>query len=321
MEGVSGVTRWADVVTRGQDYQRARSWMTADVNAAVAGARAAGATEFVVEENHGVEMLCNLVLDEIDPEVDVVRGQPRGGATTMAALDDSFDAMFLVGHHAAAGDYPGVCAHTISYGSYQDVRLDGRSVSEGEIFALAAAQRAVPTALITGDDVVAGIMQKLCPGIETAPVKRALSREAAVIIPPVRAQRLIHAAATRAVERVRSGTIDAPEAHPPSRPSTKRSSVIGSPSSRLPTTESSRSPSTTWRWGSAWLRSCSSWRPIRPRSETTEASFGRVASNAARPADGRSRSRPNAARPRGGAARIRACGGSPRCAGWRRRCR
>jgi D-amino peptidase len=97
--------------------------MTADVNAAVAGARAAGATEFVVEENHGVEMLCNLVLDEIDPEVDVVRGQPRGGATTMAALDDSFDAMFLVGHHAAAGDYPGVCAHTISYGSYKEVRL------------------------------------------------------------------------------------------------------------------------------------------------------------------------------------------------------
>src|SRR3712207_8381376 len=89
MEGVSGVTRWADVVTTGQDYQRARSWMTADVNAAVAGARDAGATEFVVEENHGVEMLCNLVLDQIDPDVEVVRGQPRGGATTAAALDES----------------------------------------------------------------------------------------------------------------------------------------------------------------------------------------------------------------------------------------
>ena len=65
MEGASGVTRWEDVVTRGQDYQRARSWMTADVNAAVEGARLAGATEFVVEENHGVEALCNLMLDEI----------------------------------------------------------------------------------------------------------------------------------------------------------------------------------------------------------------------------------------------------------------
>src|SRR4051794_4813538 len=96
MEGISGVTRWEDVITSGQDYQRARSWMTSDVNAAVAGARAAGATEFVVEENHGVEMLCNLLLDEIDPEIDVVRGAPRLRTMTSAiALDDSFDAMFL----------------------------------------------------------------------------------------------------------------------------------------------------------------------------------------------------------------------------------
>ena len=211
MEGVSGVTRWEDVITQGQDYQRARSWMTRDVNAAVEGARAAGATEFVVEENHGVEALCNLVLDEIDPEVEIVRGQPRGGATTMAALDDSFDAVFLVGHHAKVGDYPGICAHTISYGAYRDVRLAGTSVSEGEIFATAAAQYGVPTALITGDDVVAAELARVCPGIETAIVKRALSRTSGSIIPPVRAQRIIADAARRAVERVRAQEIAVPE--------------------------------------------------------------------------------------------------------------
>lgn len=211
MEGVSGVTRWEDVITSGQDYQRARSWMTGDVNASVEGARAAGATEFVVEENHGVEALCNLMLDEIDPEVEVVRGQPRGGATTMAALDESFDAVFLVGHHAKVGDYPGICAHTISYGAYRDVRLAGQSVSEGEMFATFAAQCGVPTALITGDDVVAAEMTRVCPGIETAVVKRALSRTAAAIVPPVRARRIIAAAAQRAVERVRAGEIAVPE--------------------------------------------------------------------------------------------------------------
>ena len=208
MEGASGVTRWADVVTRGQDYQRARSWMTADVNAAVAGARQAGATEFVVEENHGIELLCNLVLDEIDPDVDVVRGLPRGGPTTAAALDDSFDAMFLVAHHAKVGDYPGYCAHTISYGTYKDVRLDGRSISEGEIFASIAAQNGVPTALITGDDMVAAEMAKVTPGIEAAVVKRALSREGGWIVPPKRAATIIHDAARRAVENVKSGALE-----------------------------------------------------------------------------------------------------------------
>ena len=201
MEGVSGVTRWEDVSTRGQDYQRARSWMTADVNAAVAGARAAGATEIVVEENHGVEMLCNLVLDEIDPDVEVVRGLPRGGATTIAALDGSCDAMLLVGHHAAAGDYPGICAHTISYGGYKVVRCNGQPISEGEIFATVAAAHSVPTALIAGDDVVSARMEKFVPGIETACVKRALSRTAGAIIPPVHAHGIIRDAAERAVRR------------------------------------------------------------------------------------------------------------------------
>ena len=210
MEGISGVTRWQDVITSGQDYQRARSWMTADVNAAVAGARDAGATEFVVEENHGVEMLCNLLLDEIDPTVDVVRGIPRGGATTAAALDGSFDAVFLIGHHAKAGDHVGFGAHTISYENYREVRLLGRPIGEGEIFSVMAAQVGVPTALIAGDDVVAAEMTRVCPGIVTAEVKRALSTTGGWIIPPVRAQELIRRRAAKAVKRVRKGKIAVP---------------------------------------------------------------------------------------------------------------
>src|SRR3954447_17277224 len=211
MEGASGVTRWQDVGTAGQDYQRARAWMTADVNAAVTGARAAGATEFVVEENHGVEMLCNLLMDEIDPDVDVVRGSPRGAATTMAALDGSFDAVFLVGHHAAAGDYPGICAHTISYGSYRTVRCNGELFSEGEIFVTVAASHGVPTVLVTGDQVVGARLNRFVPGIEQAVVKTALSHTAGSIVPPVRAQRIIADAAERAVKSV--GSI-APPAFP-----------------------------------------------------------------------------------------------------------
>ena len=213
MEGISGVTRWQDVASAGQDYQRARSWMTADVNAAAAGARAGGATEIVVEENHGVEMLCNLLLDEIDPDVEVVRGLPRGGATTIAALDGSFDAMLLVGHHAAAGDYPGICAHTISYGEYKLVRCNDRAISEGEIFATVAASHGVPTALIAGDDVVCARMEKFVPGIETACVKRALSHTAGSIIPPKRAHTIVAAAAERAVRRASEMAL--PELAPP----------------------------------------------------------------------------------------------------------
>jgi D-aminopeptidase len=77
MEGISGLVRWADVASRGIDYPRNRRLMTQDTNAAIAGAFAGGASEVVVEENHGVEDLCNLLMDEIDPRVRVVRGAGR----------------------------------------------------------------------------------------------------------------------------------------------------------------------------------------------------------------------------------------------------
>ncbi|MDH5738316.1 MAG: M55 family metallopeptidase, partial [Gammaproteobacteria bacterium] len=65
MEGISGLVRWNDVVTNGIDYTLGRHFLTQDVNAAVSGAFDAGASQVVVEENHGVEDLCNLLMDEI----------------------------------------------------------------------------------------------------------------------------------------------------------------------------------------------------------------------------------------------------------------
>ena len=67
MEGISGLVRWADVTPGSIDFQLNRSLMTADANAAIEGAFNAGATDVVVEENHGVEDLCVLRMDEIDP--------------------------------------------------------------------------------------------------------------------------------------------------------------------------------------------------------------------------------------------------------------
>ena len=84
------------------------------------------------------------------------------------------------------------------------MRLDGRTISEGEIFATIAAQNGVPTALITGDDVIAAEMAKITPGIEAAIVKRAMSRTGGWIVPPKRAASIITDAAARAVDNVRT---------------------------------------------------------------------------------------------------------------------
>jgi len=207
MEGVSGLVRWADVASQGQDYARNRSLLTQDVNAAVAGAFEAGATEVVVEENHGVEDLCNVVLEEIDPRCRLVRGAGRPGATTMAALDSSVGLVLLVGHHARAGSFPGIMAHTVSYGAFRAVRVNGQDCGESEIFTIRAGELGVPVGLVTGDQIVADQLRKRAPWVEAVEVKRALSMQAGDVIPPPRAREMIRAGATRAVSRARAGEL------------------------------------------------------------------------------------------------------------------
>lgn len=207
MEGISGLVRWADVVTAGIDFERNRRLMTLDANAAIEGAFEAGASQVVVEENHGVEELCDLLIDEVDPRCRVVRGAGRPTATTMAALDRECGVVLFVGHHARAGSSVGIMAHTVSYQKFRFVRINGRDAGETDFFAIRAGELGVPVGLISGDQIVAEQISKRAPWIESAIVKQALSRVSGDVIPPSRARELIRAAARRAVERALAGEL------------------------------------------------------------------------------------------------------------------
>jgi len=199
-----------DVSPRGIDFERNRRLMTLDANAAVEGAFAAGATEVVVEENHGVEDLCVLLMDEIDPRCRVIRGAGRPGATTMSGLDDSCGVLLFVGHHAAAGSWPGIMAHTISGGRFRLVRVGGKTVGETDLFTVRAGEVGVPVGLVTGDQVLIEQLRKRVPDVEAVEVKRALGRQAADVIPPPRAREAIRSGAQRAVERAVRGELAPP---------------------------------------------------------------------------------------------------------------
>ncbi len=207
MEGISGHVRWADVGSAGIDFQLNRSLMTKDANAAVDGAFAGGATEVIVEENHGVEDLCVLKMDEIDPRCRVIRGAGRPGASTMAGLDASIGVVLLVGHHARAGSYPGIMAHTISGGWFKLVRLHGEPIGEPDFFAIRAGELGVPIGMVSGDQIVAEQVSEICPWAETVEVKQAYSRQAGNCIPPARARPLIRDGAERAVKRALAGEL------------------------------------------------------------------------------------------------------------------
>jgi D-amino peptidase len=209
MEGISGLVRWADVSASGIDFARNRRLMTLDANAAVDGAFAGGATEVIVEENHGVEDLCVLLMDEIDPRCSVIRGAGRPGASTMAGLDESVGVVLLVGHHGRAGSFPGIMAHTISYGAFKLVRLGGQPIGEPDFFAIRAGELGVPVGMISGDQIVAEQVSAICPWVERVIVKEALANQSGNCIAPARARELIRAGAERAVRRAHAGELRA----------------------------------------------------------------------------------------------------------------
>lgn len=92
IEGVAGVADRDDTKLEGVEYETARRWMTAEANAAIEGALAAGAIEIVVADSHG--HMRNLLPDLLHPDALLIRGTPRG-VSMMDGLDHSFAAGFF----------------------------------------------------------------------------------------------------------------------------------------------------------------------------------------------------------------------------------
>jgi D-amino peptidase len=121
MEGVTGLVGAQDVQVGGQDYQHGRVMMTEDVNAAVRGALAAGATRILVNDAHS--SMRNLMSDQIHPEAELVRGKPKRMGM-LEGLDGDFDAVLCVGYHSRAGAL-GVLSHSYMGHEIEDMWLDG----------------------------------------------------------------------------------------------------------------------------------------------------------------------------------------------------
>jgi D-amino peptidase len=88
-----------------------------------------------------------------DERVTHIKGYPRH-SYMMEGLDESFDAVFLVGYHAMIGSLHGMMDHSYSASCIYNARLNGKSVGEVEINAYFAGLYGTPIALISGDDVL-----------------------------------------------------------------------------------------------------------------------------------------------------------------------
>jgi D-amino peptidase len=173
--------------------------MTEEVNAAVAGAIETGAHEVLVNDSHFT--MTNLLIEELHPSASLVSGSNKL-LCQMEGLDDSFDGVFFVGYHEGDGQGDGVVNHTLMSATIRRVRVNGLVVDEAMINARVAGSLGVPVALLTGDDRVCAAASEALPGIEVAPVKRALDRLSATHTSVKAVHELIGARAAAAVGKL-----------------------------------------------------------------------------------------------------------------------
>ena len=198
MEGISGLVSGEETSSAGKDYGLFRQLMTEEANAAIEGALQAGATEIVVRDAHGSAL--NILPNLLSPEAKLIREWSLGPLDMMEGIDQTFDAVFLVGYHAQAGTPDAVIAHTVT-GTVYDLKLNGKVVPELGLNAAIAGYFGVPVALVTGDLAVTRQAMDVLGEVTTVAVKEGIGK-AAKTIHPEKARQLIRTAAAEALKNL-----------------------------------------------------------------------------------------------------------------------
>jgi D-amino peptidase len=199
IEGVAGVVHSEQTRPGNPEYERARRQMTAEANAAIAGAFEGGAAGVIVNDSHGE--FRNLLIDGLDGRAEVLLGKPRD-LGMMAGIDQDCSAVFLVGWHARAGTR-GVLAHTINSFAFARVAVNGVDAGEASLYGAVASEFGVPVAFLSGDDVFVTETSPLYPGAVTVVIKRAHGNRVATSLSPEAACAKIRAGAGEAVTAAR----------------------------------------------------------------------------------------------------------------------
>jgi len=227
LEGVAGVLdseNWC--LKDSRYYEQAKQLLTEEVNAAVEGFVAGGATDVLVADGHGWGGINPLLLH---PAARLARNWPEGCPYPFSLDSDRFDVAAWVGQHPKAGTVGGHLTHTGSM-EVRELRVNGVSMGEFGEIALCAAELGVRCVFASGCEAFTREAAQFIPGIETVAVKRGTQTSpghnlsatayrrhniAAIHLSPEEARLRIRTGAKRALERARTedfGRVPLPKA-------------------------------------------------------------------------------------------------------------
>lgn len=188
MEGITGVVDFEQVLPGREQYKQSQELMVGNVNAAIDGALEAGAKEIIVNDSHYKMM--NINISKLKPIAKLISGYDK--PLFMMQGVEGCDAALFIGYHAKMGKLNAILNHTYYSSTVNCVRLNGNEVGEAEINAVLASHFNVPVVFLSGDEAVCHDAKSFMGEyFETAIVKKAIGRAAAMCLHPKKTYQLI----------------------------------------------------------------------------------------------------------------------------------
>jgi len=199
MEGVDGIydSDLQCIPYKSPRWEESHKLLTEEVNAAVDGLLAGGATEVVVWDGHDSSQSLSVL--DIHPKARLLTGQP---ISPTLELDSSYSAVVFIGQHAMAGTEKGILSHSYSSLGIQNMWVNGKPTGEIGGRVMLAGYFGIPIIMLSGDAAACQEIHDLVPQAECAAVKSGVSRTAGYMLAHPAACALIREKAQRAMERL-----------------------------------------------------------------------------------------------------------------------
>jgi D-amino peptidase len=199
MEGVSGIfdSDMQCLPYKSPRWEESHKLLTGEVNAAVEGLMAGGATDVVVWDGHDHSQSLSVL--DIHPKARLLTGTP---ISPTLELNPSYSAVIFIGQHAMAGARNAMLSHSYSSMGIQNIWLNGKPIGEIGARVMLAGSFGIPVIMLSGDTAACAELHDYVPQAECAEVKSGVSRTAGYMLSHQAACALIHQKAQRAMERL-----------------------------------------------------------------------------------------------------------------------
>jgi len=189
IEGIAGYISFEDRETQTIEnfYHRQRMYrlLTGEVNAAIQGAKEAGADVIYVNDSHGSGY--NIIFEELEDGCEIIHGRGSHFPEWLTDLKGA-DVMVLIGMHAMGGELDGVCPHTRWIVRTKEGII---YLSEASMAMSLAGDLGIPAVFISGDQIVTAEVKEKNPDIITGIVKYSYGPNCCRSVLPSKAKEII----------------------------------------------------------------------------------------------------------------------------------